>query len=318
VLLARLDLDGLRRDAVLLELRADEGQRQLGADQRDVRALLEQVRDTADVVLVAVGEDDALDVVEAVADRGEVRQDHVDAGLVLLGEQHAAVDDHQLADVLEHGHVAAHLAETAESGDAHAVLGQARRCGELGAGGGHEGISIVEGSGSQVCDGARDSAVAAADIPQTCGRRGRGAAPGRETTTCGTPGQEAGDTVDTPPTRQVLRSHQGQRVSPLLAQPRCSRNASSERSARKACPPSVTTSSGRAAPYASQTGPSREKAARVASIGKMWSCAPASITSGRGAIRAAMAAISNPGSTPGTMLHGQCRIQRSLASRVQK
>src|SRR5699024_6513756 len=167
-------------------------------------------------------------------------------------------------------------------------------------------------------DGARDYAVAAAPTPQTYGRRGRIAAPGRETTTFVTPGQEAGDTVDTPPTLQVLRSHQGQRVSPLLAQPRCSRNASSERSARKACPPSVTTSSGRAAPYASQTGPSREKAARVASIGKMWSCAPASITSGRGAIRAAMSAISNSGSTPGTMLQGQCRIEHRLASKVQK
>src|SRR5699024_5234188 len=89
-------------------------------------------------------------------------------------------------------------------------------------------------------------------------------------------------------------------------------------SARAACPPPVTTSAGRVAPYASPTGPSRERAARVASSGKMWSCEPASITSGRGAIRAAMSATSNSGSTPGTMLQGQCRIEHRLASKVQK
>ena len=61
-------LEGVRADAVLLELRLDQGEGQLGADQRDVRLLAEQVGDAADVVLVAVREDDALDVVEAVPD----------------------------------------------------------------------------------------------------------------------------------------------------------------------------------------------------------------------------------------------------------
>ncbi len=59
----------------------------------------------------------ACDVVEAVQDRREVRQDQVDAGLVHVGEQHAAVDDQQLAVVLEDGHVAADLAEAAQRDD---------------------------------------------------------------------------------------------------------------------------------------------------------------------------------------------------------
>ena len=63
------DLEGVRADAVLLELGLDEREGQLGADQRDVRLLAQQVGDAADVVLVAVREDDALDVVEAVPDR---------------------------------------------------------------------------------------------------------------------------------------------------------------------------------------------------------------------------------------------------------
>ena len=70
--------------------------------------------DGADVVLVAVGEHQRLDVVEAVPDRVEVGQDQVDARVVLLGEEHPAVDDQQAAVVLEDGHVAADLAEAAE------------------------------------------------------------------------------------------------------------------------------------------------------------------------------------------------------------
>ncbi|GAA2603161.1 hypothetical protein GCM10010304_60390 [Streptomyces roseoviolaceus] len=125
-------LEGVRADAVLLELGLDEGQGQLGADQRDVRLLAEEERDAADVVLVAVREDDALDVVEAVPDGREVRQDQVDSGLLLLGEEHSAVDDQQAAAVLEDRHVAADLTETAERGDSQAAFGERRGRAEFG------------------------------------------------------------------------------------------------------------------------------------------------------------------------------------------
>ncbi len=101
---------------MLFELRLDERERESRADDRDVALELEQVRHGADVVFVTVREHDADDVVEALLDRLEVGQDQVDARLVLLGEQHAAVDDEQLALVLEDGHVAADLAETARAG----------------------------------------------------------------------------------------------------------------------------------------------------------------------------------------------------------
>ena len=68
-------------------------------------------------------------------DRLEVGQDQVDAGLVLLGEQHAAVDDEELAVELEDGHVAADLAEAAERGDAQRS--------------GLEGGRVVHGAGHQ-------------------------------------------------------------------------------------------------------------------------------------------------------------------------
>ena len=129
---ALLDLAQLGADAVLLELLPDQRQREAGPDEGDVRPLLQQVGDAADVVLVPVGEDHPDHLVEAITDRGEVGQDHVDAGLVLLGEQHPAVDDQQRALVLEHGHVATDLAQPAQGHDAEAVPGQLRGLLELG------------------------------------------------------------------------------------------------------------------------------------------------------------------------------------------
>lgn len=126
-----LDLKGVRTDAVLLELGLDEREGQLGADERDVRLQAQQIRDTTDVVLVSVREDDALDVVETVPDGGEVRKDQVDSRLLLFGEEDAAVDDEQAAAVLEHRHVAADFAEAAQRGDPQAALRELRRGAEF-------------------------------------------------------------------------------------------------------------------------------------------------------------------------------------------
>ena len=111
-----LVVDGLL-EPVLAQLGVEQGEGQLGADERDVAALAQEVRRGADVVLVAVGQHQRLDLVEAVSDRVEVGQDQVDARVVLLGEEHAAVDDQQPLVVLEDGHVATDLAEPAERDD---------------------------------------------------------------------------------------------------------------------------------------------------------------------------------------------------------
>ncbi len=145
--LALADGERQRGDPVLLELGLDQGQRELRAEQRDVGLEPQQVGHRADVVLVAVGEHDRLDVVEAVGDVLEVGQDQVDAGLVVLGEQHAAVDDQQLAVDLEHGHVAADLSQTAERHDAQASGGQRGRGGQLGVRMAHEGFVLLLSGG---------------------------------------------------------------------------------------------------------------------------------------------------------------------------
>ena len=117
-LVARFDLvvDRLL-EPVFPGLGVEQRQGELGADERDVAALAEEVRRRSDVVLVTMGEHQRLDRVEAVPDRVEVGEDEVDARVVLLREEDAAVDDQQPAVVLEDGHVASDLAEPAERVD---------------------------------------------------------------------------------------------------------------------------------------------------------------------------------------------------------
>jgi hypothetical protein len=74
----------------------------------------QQIRHRADVVLVTVREHNAKNIVEPIANRAEVRKDEVNTGLVFLGEQHATVDDQDLAVDLKRGHVATYFTKTAD------------------------------------------------------------------------------------------------------------------------------------------------------------------------------------------------------------
>ena len=107
---------GASRELVLVELGADHADRQQAAvDHRRRADLAQHVGQGADVVLVAVGEHDRLDVVGAVAQVGEVGQDEVDP-VHLRGREHQpGVDDDDLAVELDDGHVLADLAEAAQA-----------------------------------------------------------------------------------------------------------------------------------------------------------------------------------------------------------
>jgi len=120
-------LTQVRGEPVFLALGGDQREGELGADDLHVRAQPQQPRDGADVVLVAVREHDGLDVVETVLDGAQVGQDQVHARRVLGREEHAAVDHEQPAGVLEHGHVAADLADAAQCDDPQAAFGQLGR-----------------------------------------------------------------------------------------------------------------------------------------------------------------------------------------------
>ena len=90
-------------------------ERQARRDHLVAVDLAQQVRQRADVVLVAVREDDARDAL--VAQVAEVGQDEVDAEVLVAREREPGVDDDDLAAVLVDGHVLADLAEAAERDD---------------------------------------------------------------------------------------------------------------------------------------------------------------------------------------------------------
>src|SRR5439155_11277338 len=89
-------------------------------DRRDAhgRELAQDVRQRPDVVLVAVREDDRLDVRGPLAQVREVRQDQIDPQLVRGREHQPGVHHDDAAVVLDDGHVLADLPQPPEREDA--------------------------------------------------------------------------------------------------------------------------------------------------------------------------------------------------------
>ena len=103
-------------ELVLLQLRADESERQLRAVDR-CRHLPEEVRERADVILMGVGDEDAAEAALPLPDVGEVGDDDVDPEHLLLGEHEAGVDEDEVVVDLQDERVAADLAQAAERDD---------------------------------------------------------------------------------------------------------------------------------------------------------------------------------------------------------
>ena len=120
-LAARVDLDQLRvvAHAVLVELRLDQAERQPRAPDLGHADLAHEVRQRADVILVAVRQDDRSQRAGRIAQVAEVGQHEVDAQHLVAREAETRVDQDPLAILLDHGHVLADLAETAEGDDAN-------------------------------------------------------------------------------------------------------------------------------------------------------------------------------------------------------
>ena len=87
------------------------------------------------MVLVAVGEEYAGDLLLTLQEIGDVRQDQVDAGHVLLRKHEPRVDDDELLLPFERPHVDADLAEAAEREIAQTLgLYSRRSCSDSGFG----------------------------------------------------------------------------------------------------------------------------------------------------------------------------------------
>ena len=107
------------QQAVLVELRLDEAEREAGRPDLVHLDLAHQERERADVILVRMREDDRADML--VAEVAEVRQDHVHAQMLVAREGHAGVDDDRVVAGLVDRHVLSHLAEPAERDHAQYV-----------------------------------------------------------------------------------------------------------------------------------------------------------------------------------------------------
>ncbi len=121
---------------------------------------MQQIGNAADVVLVAVGDEQTLDFILVLHHKGEVRDDHIHAEHLAVREHQAAVHDDHIAVALVDGHVLADFAQTAQRVDMDGgrcllgLLRTARAAVIVGAAGGGTGALFACGS----------SAVAAAAL----------------------------------------------------------------------------------------------------------------------------------------------------------
>ena len=106
---------GLLPEPVLVELRLHERERERRRDDLADVDLAQEVRQPADVILVSVGEDHRAHA--PAFEVADVRQQQVDAEVLVAREREAGVDDDDLVTHLEDGHVLADLAEAAERDD---------------------------------------------------------------------------------------------------------------------------------------------------------------------------------------------------------
>ena len=109
------DLGGVQQ-AMLLKLQLDEPGGKAGAVDRHIH-LLENIGNGPDVVLMAVGDEQAPEAVVILDQVADIGNDAIDAVHIVAGEGHAAVHYDDLAAVFVGGHVFADLIETAQGDD---------------------------------------------------------------------------------------------------------------------------------------------------------------------------------------------------------
>ena len=117
----RLAQLGRLREAVLVELRLEQAERETRAPHLGHLDRAHQVRQRADVVLVRMREDHGSHPVGPLLQVSEVGQDEIDAEMLVARKGEARVDDDDLAVRLVDGQVLADLAQASERRDSHLV-----------------------------------------------------------------------------------------------------------------------------------------------------------------------------------------------------
>ena len=71
------------------------------------------------MVLVTVSQNYSNYIIKAILEVAEVRQDHINARLVLFRKKHANIHNQDFAVDFEHGHVSTNFANSTKWNDAH-------------------------------------------------------------------------------------------------------------------------------------------------------------------------------------------------------
>ena len=100
-------------EAGFFEALFDEGERKARAINRNIQ-IAENVGEGADMIFVAVGQDNGTDVLAILLEVGDVGDDEVDAEELGFGEHHAGIDDEDIVTETKDHHVHSKFAETAE------------------------------------------------------------------------------------------------------------------------------------------------------------------------------------------------------------
>ncbi len=107
---------GLGHQVVLLQLQLDQTSAHAGGVNGGVDGP-QHIGDGSDVVLVAVGDEDAPDLALVLDQIAHIRDDHVDAVHIVIREPHSAVHDHDVVPVLVDGQVFPDFIQTAQRYD---------------------------------------------------------------------------------------------------------------------------------------------------------------------------------------------------------
>ena len=107
---------GLGHQVVLLQLQLDQARAHAGGVNGGVDGP-QHIGDGSDVVLVAVGDEDAPDLALVFDQIAHIRNDHVDAVHIVIREPHSAVHDHDVVPVLIDGQVFPDLIQASQRYD---------------------------------------------------------------------------------------------------------------------------------------------------------------------------------------------------------
>ena len=110
-------------ELVLLDLYPQQPSGQRGRVHRHAREVRQDEGQPADVILVAVGDQESANLVAVLPQVGDVGNDEVDAVHGLIGEHESAVDHDDVVAVLEDVHVLADFPYASEGDYAEGGLG---------------------------------------------------------------------------------------------------------------------------------------------------------------------------------------------------